>query len=134
MKKLENLINIQVPEKETEALQKRLARHKDELFTFLDYPHIVEPTNNHAERQLRPVVIMRKITFGNKTTSGEEAYSVIISLLQTAKLNGKRPFDVLLQLFSNKNGLTLFDLTGFREGGNLPHSCQLLLPYPRDPS
>ena len=43
---------------------KRLNRHKDELFTFL-YEKDIDYHNNHAEQQIRPDVIFRKITFGN---------------------------------------------------------------------
>ncbi|MGQ9696362.1 MAG: IS66 family transposase [Thermodesulfobacteriota bacterium] len=41
---------------------------------FLDNPK-VEPTNNRAERQLRVNVIMRKITFGKRSSHGEELSS-----------------------------------------------------------
>src|SRR5512143_919249 len=40
-------------------LVKRLRRHRSELFTFLDHPE-VPSDNNHAERQIRPAVIVRK--------------------------------------------------------------------------
>jgi hypothetical protein len=132
IKRLEDLTNIQLFEKEAEALQKRVIRHKDELFTFLEHPQIVEPTNNHTERQLRPGVIMRKITFGNKSLKGEETHSIITSIIQTARLNGKRPFDVFVQLFSNKDGISLFDLSGLKQKNDSAHSNQLLLPFAID--
>ena len=69
---------------------KRLARHKDEILTFL-YEKDIDYHNNHAEQQIRPDVIFRKITFGNRSYKGSEAHSVIMSILQTAKLNGIDP-------------------------------------------
>jgi transposase len=66
---------------------KRLERHKDELLTFL-YEKGVDYHNNHAEQQIRPDVIFRKITFGNRSENGAQYHSVIMSILQTAKLNG----------------------------------------------
>jgi transposase len=66
---------------------KRLERHKDELLTFL-YEKDVDYHNNHAEQQIRPDVIFRKITFGNRSDNGAQYHSVIMSILQTAKLNG----------------------------------------------
>src|SRR5260221_6005884 len=42
-----------------EAVQKRLHKQRDHLFTFLDHDG-VDATNNLAERQLRPAVIARK--------------------------------------------------------------------------
>ena len=69
---------------------KRLKRHKNELFTFL-YIKSIDYHNNHAEQQIRPDVIFRKITFGNRSLAGAENHSVIMSILQTAKLNGIDP-------------------------------------------
>ena len=78
---------------------KRLQRHKNELLTFL-YEREVDYHNNHAEQQIRPDVIFRKITFGNRSENGAQYHSVIMSILQTAKLNGIDPIgtfkDILL--------------------------------------
>ncbi|MFZ2253518.1 MAG: IS66 family transposase [Minisyncoccia bacterium] len=78
---------------------KRLGRHKDELLTFL-YEKGVDYHNNHAEQQIRPDVIFRKITFGNRSENGAQYHSVIMSILQTAKLNQIDPIstfkDILL--------------------------------------
>ncbi|MBU4377206.1 MAG: IS66 family transposase [Candidatus Omnitrophica bacterium] len=73
---------------------KRLKRHKNELFTFL-YIKNIDYHNNHAEQQIRPDVIFRKITFGNRSLAGAENHSVIMSILQTAKLNGIDPIGVV---------------------------------------
>ncbi|MDO8535722.1 MAG: IS66 family transposase [Candidatus Omnitrophota bacterium] len=73
---------------------KRLKRHKNELFTFL-YIKDIDYHNNHAEQQIRPDVIFRKITFGNRSLAGAENHSVIMSILQTAKLNGIDPIGAI---------------------------------------
>ena len=79
---------------------KRLERHKGEMLTFL-YENGIDFHNNHAEQQIRPDVIFRKITFGNRSLSGAENHSVITSVLQTAKLNKIDPIlalkDILLR-------------------------------------
>ena len=69
---------------------KRLNRHKDELFTFL-YEKDIDYHNNHAEQQIRPDVIFRKITFQNRSYKGAENHSILMSILQTAKLNRLDP-------------------------------------------
>ena len=69
---------------------KRLKRHKNELLTFL-YEKNIDYHNNHAEQQIRPDVIFRKITFGNRSYAGAQNHSVIMSIIQTAKLNGIDP-------------------------------------------
>ena len=51
-------------DKDCERLAKRLAKHSDEVLTFLLHPD-VGANNNHAERQIRFVVVMRKNSQGN---------------------------------------------------------------------
>ncbi|HFK3116050.1 TPA: IS66 family transposase, partial [Legionella pneumophila] len=41
----------------------------DSLWNFFEIPN-VPPTNNHAERQLRPLVISKKLTFGTQSERG----------------------------------------------------------------
>ena len=43
--------------------------HWEKLFTFLEHEN-VEPTNNFAERTLRLFVLIRKITYGNRSATG----------------------------------------------------------------
>ena len=69
------------------TLAKRLKKHKDSLFTFL-YHTDVPSHNNHAEQQIRPDVIFRKITFGNRSPKGTANHSILQSIIQTARLNG----------------------------------------------
>jgi len=96
-KKLDALTRVEITNKKADALRKRLIRHKNELFTFLSHLE-VEPTNNFAERQLRSSVISRKLSFGNKTKEGADRHAVMMSLIQTAKLQGKDSKDLLLSL------------------------------------
>ena len=72
----------------------RLERHKGEILTFL-YVKGIDPHNNHAEQQIRPDVIFRKITFGNRSLTGAENHSVLMTVLQTAKLNNLDPLKTL---------------------------------------
>jgi len=85
---------------------KRLDRHKDEIFTFL-YEKDIDFHNNHAEQQIRPDVILRKITFGNRSLKGAKVHDVLMSILQTVKLNGLDPIDTLqkILLSAKKNPL-----------------------------
>ena len=65
-----------------EAVRNRLNKQRDHLFTFLDYDG-VDATNNLAERQLRPAVIARKISCGNKTLNGARTWQILASLAAT---------------------------------------------------
>jgi transposase len=83
-----------------ESFRQRL-RGKEQklLFTCFDRPK-VPPTNNLAERSLRPVVIMRRVIQGTRSQSGSENHSVLRSLVETAKRQGKKVHLFLLDLFT----------------------------------
>lgn len=48
---------------------KDILEHRQALWTFIDVPGI-EPTNNHAERELRAFVLWRKRSFGSQSDRG----------------------------------------------------------------
>ena len=83
-----------------ETLRDRIMNQDpDKLFTFLRVPG-VDPTNNHAERSLRSLVIMRKICFGTRSEDGSLSHSVLTSLLETARRQGKKPIAFLVTLLT----------------------------------
>lgn len=82
---------------ETELkVARRIAKRRQHLFTFL-YHEQVPATNNLAERQLRPAVIQRKISCGNKTPKGAKAWKIIRSLEATSLQNGQDFSDSVFQ-------------------------------------
>ncbi len=101
------LLSWPIGHKDTRRVHKRIIKHNQELFTFLDNP-LVEPTNNRAERQLRPNVIMSKITFGNRSALGASNHAVMMSIIQTGILNGIEPLNISL-------ALSVKSLTSFTE-------------------
>ena len=58
------------------------------------------PTNNQAERSLRPVVIMRKVIQGTRSEKGLENHSVLRSLFETARRQGRKAHAFFLDLFT----------------------------------
>jgi transposase len=81
-----------------ETLRQRLMyKDADKLFTFLRIAG-VEPTNNHSERSVRPLVIMRKICNGTRSADGSESHGVLPSLLQTAQRQGTASIPFLMTL------------------------------------
>ena len=62
--------------------------------------------NNLAERLLRDNVIMRKITFGNRSDKGIENHQVLMSLIQTARLLNLNPLIFLHQLLTQPAAAT----------------------------
>jgi transposase len=69
------------------------------VLRFLDDPRI-EPTNNRAERALRPAVIARKVSQCSKTERGAHAYAAFSSVVRTlAKQGVDSPVEGLYSLF-----------------------------------
>lgn len=68
------------------------------LWTFA-YHDNVEPTNNLAERDLRPVVIWRKITAGSRSEWGEHYTERIFSVISTLKKRAKDVFEYFTECF-----------------------------------
>lgn len=71
-------------------LTKRLAKHMDHIFTFLDYED-VPFENNFAERQIRPAVILRKNGQANRSDRGAATQAVLMSVYRTLRLRGHDP-------------------------------------------
>ncbi len=71
-------------------LTKRIAKHAEYIFTFLDYDH-VPFENNFAERQIRPAVILRKNSQSNRSDQGAATQAVLMSVYRTLRLRGLDP-------------------------------------------
>jgi transposase len=70
------------------AIQNRLRKQRPHLLGCL-YEPAAEPTNNRAERSLRPAVIARKVSCGNKTEQGCRTWEVLTSLGTTLRQRAK---------------------------------------------
>lgn len=91
--------------KAARTLANGLWKRRDHLFTFLELEG-VEPTNNIAERGLRPAVQWRKICFGNRSDAGALATSRLLTTLHTCRLTKKDPLVFLeLCIRASRSGL-----------------------------
>ena len=77
-----------------------MGKDHDKLFTFLRIKG-VEPTNNAAERALRPAVVMRKITGGSRSERGARATAVLMSVLRTVRQQNQPLFETIKTLLMN---------------------------------
>ena len=68
--------------------------HREWLWTFVDVPGI-EPTNNAAERALRPAVIYRKLSFGTQSATGSRFVERMLTVSETCRLQNRSLFDYL---------------------------------------
>ena len=86
---LEHICRHTLSHPTAETFRKRLlGKEKNQWFTFLRYSG-VSPTNNHAEQSIRQIVIQRKTSFGTRSEQGSRRHSILPSLIQTAKRQGK---------------------------------------------
>jgi transposase len=82
------------------TLQGRIIRHLTEWLVFVDDPR-VPPTNNLAERALRPLVVLRKVTFGHRSLDGGQRMASLMSLAETARRHGHRASQIFRKLFTH---------------------------------
>jgi transposase len=68
----------------------------ESLWNFFEIAH-VPPTNNHAERQLRPLVISKKLTFGTQSERGSHFIERIFSVVATCKQQQKDVLQFIIQ-------------------------------------
>jgi hypothetical protein len=65
-----------------------IVRYYDDWFMFLKQWGI-EPTNNRAERALRPLVIQRKISQHSQSDQGRDGLAIMQTIYQTSRLRGE---------------------------------------------
>jgi transposase len=93
-RRLDALIATEPDDADARRLLKRLRRTGDHLFTFLDYPEIPFE-NNHAERMIRPAVILRKNSQSNRSDRGATTQAVLMSIYRTLRLRGHDPLHTI---------------------------------------
>ena len=84
--------------KNLQRLSKRFVQSWLDMFRFLKDPSL-DWNNNRAERMIRPNVIYRNRSYGNRSDRGAEAHGTIMSLMQTLKLQGKNVTESLRMAF-----------------------------------
>jgi len=81
------------------TLSKRLLLHLDGLFQFVKQQGLAAD-NNLAERSVRPVVVMRKVSGGSQSERGSRTRMTLASLFGTWRAKGLNPFSQCLTLLS----------------------------------
>ncbi len=76
------------------TLQKRLLKHRTSITTCL-YDPAVPATNNQSERGIRNLKVKENVSKCFRSAKGAESYAIIRSVINSAILQGKRPFHAL---------------------------------------
>lgn len=61
-----------------------ILQHRDALWTFIEHEG-VDPTNNHAEREIRAFVLWRKRSFGTQSDRGNRFAENLMTVAHTAR-------------------------------------------------
>ena len=77
--------NQRHPAREVAKFNRQLLKRWDSLFTFIYYEG-VEPTNNLAERLIRPGVQTRKISYCTRSENGQLLRARLLTVSQTCRI------------------------------------------------
>jgi transposase len=94
-RRLAALAEAEYGDADAQRLANRLYRHREHIFTFLDYPD-VPYENNFVERQIRPAVILRKNSQSNRSDRGAATQAVLMSVYRTLRLRGHNPTETIV--------------------------------------
>ena len=76
---------------------KRILKRADALWTFVDVEG-VEPTNNAAERAVRPAVLWRRVSFGTQSAEGSRFAERILTAAATCRQQGRNIVDYITEV------------------------------------
>jgi len=78
------IVNTQARHPGIQGIQNIFREKKSRLFHWAEDP-LVPAENNLAERDLRPLVIARKISFGSQSDAGARTREILMTVLHTLK-------------------------------------------------
>jgi len=84
---LDRLLARHYTDPDNARFAKLLRKQRPHLLTFL-YVDAMDPTNNAAEREIRPAVLIRKTNGCNRSATGAQTHSILTSLIRTCQKHG----------------------------------------------
>ena len=75
-RELDRVMALPPSHRHGQRLRKRYLAVRDSLFTFLEHPE-APPDNNGSERELRPMVVYRKVTGGFRSAWGPDLFAAV---------------------------------------------------------
>lgn len=94
---LTQIIQTKFKAKDAQRIQTRIRNQNTNLLTALLYQD-TPLTNNAAERQIRPAVIIRKISGGSRSDTGAETFAINFSVIQSIRMRNQPLIPTLQQM------------------------------------
>ena len=82
--KIVKIVHAEARHPAVQTFQSIFREHEDRMYHWADDPKI-PAENNLSERQLRPLVIARKISFGSQSDRGARTREILMTVLNTLK-------------------------------------------------
>jgi len=95
--KLDEFIQVNLSEKEVCTFQKRIKRHRDEIFFFM-YDPSTPFHNNDSEKAIRQAKVKQKVSGCFRSKKGAKRYASILSVVETCKKQGLNVMDSIIKL------------------------------------
>ncbi len=99
----EKMYNPEINDPKNKAINYGL-KHKENYYTLINNPK-TPATNNISERSMRKVVMKRVTSMFSTSKEGAESMCVILSLVQSARLNNISPDKYIVTLLNNLEDL-----------------------------
>jgi transposase len=103
-RELDRVLALQPSHRHGQRLRRRYLAVRDSLFTFLEHPD-APPDNNGSERDLRPMVVYRKVTGGFRSAWGPDLCAAVASVVGTAARRGVDAYHAIHAVLSGRTVL-----------------------------
>jgi transposase len=103
-RELDRVLALQPRHRRGQRLRQRCLAVRDSLLTFLEHPG-APPDNNGSERDLRPMVVHRKVTGGFRSTWGPDLCAAVESGVGTAARRGIDAYHAIHAVLSGRTVL-----------------------------
>jgi transposase len=103
-RELDRVLALQPSHRCGQRLRQRYLAVRDSLFIFLEHPD-APPDNNGSERDLRPMVVYRKVTGGFRSTWGPDLCAAVKSVVGTAARRGIDAYHAIYAVLSGRTVL-----------------------------
>jgi len=103
-RELDRVLALQPRHRRGQRLRQRYLAVRDSLFTFLEHPE-APPDNNGSERDLRPMVVHRKVTGGFRSAWGPDLCAAVQSVVGTAARRGIDAYHAIHAVLSGRTVL-----------------------------